>query len=355
MKMMRIFQLSCCFLLLVTSCEKEEPLTQPEKETGIAFCAGSYTNEKGFSVPCYWSGTTRKELGGEGVLAGMVSAMYVKDGVVYCAGTFSTLTRNGVHCYWIGDKLYELENVLYATPTCITYNNGEVYTGGQYVDSTLTEHSCYWKGAKIVRLPDNGYKTRINCIATEPSGTVYCAGNDNSISAGAPYYWENSTPHYLSNNEGDVKCIEIAGDIIYFGGYGNAFINPTFGYNTHRPCYWIKNDTQTHNISEDPGNCLAICNSNGSIYFGGNVDTFEGGQYDSNPECCYWKLNSPCNFLPESSYITALGSQENKIYCVVERKFNTGIPSFWDGSVWSDLVGATDIVNAQIRCYAVAR
>ena len=156
------------FSFLLVSCEKNT-VTDPEKETGIAFCAGNYTNTSGYQIPCYWSGTKRVDLTGVGLITGIVNAIYVNEGVVYCAGTYSTKDRSGIPCYWVNGVLHNLEATGYAIPYCITQKGGTVYSAGEYLDESSKVQSCYWVDGEMHMLPNQGFKSQIAAIGDRKS------------------------------------------------------------------------------------------------------------------------------------------------------------------------------------------
>jgi hypothetical protein len=356
MKLLRIFQLSCCFLVLGTSCEKDGPDTQPEKETGIAFCAGSYTNDKGNSVPCYWSGTKRVELTGEGLLAGMVNAIYVKDGVVYCAGTYSTAIKSGIPCYWEGKELHVLDINGPGGATCITASNGIVYCGGQYTEGN-TNYSCYWKGTSLFKLEKKPFQTHLKCIGVTESGTVYCAGSAEAESYGSPFYWKDTTFHHLSrqdvwvnwageywHHDGSVYNMDIKGESVYFGGSGDGTDHGSI------PCKWEEGTVDMTYLQNTKGECSSV-SANGTICYGGWYYPDE----HSGPRACYWPQGGTVVQLPEGGRVMAIGNRNNTIYCVVLDVPGKTHPLYWDGSLWYNMVGTEDISKAQVRCYAIAR
>ncbi len=356
MKLFQLFQLSCLILLVATSCEKEGPPSQTEKETGIAFCAGSYTNEKGLSVPCYWSGTKRVELSGEGLLAGIVNAIYVEDGIVYCAGTYSTASQSGIPCYWEGQELHVLDMDGPGGVSCITASKGIVYCGGQYSEGAVN-HSCYWKGTTRTNLQDQEFRTHLKCIGVSESGIVYCGGSSEAESYGSPCYWKDTTFIHLSRKDvwvnwageywhhnGSVYSLDIELERVYFGGSGDG--------NDHgsNPCFWEDGSVEMTYLQEARGECSSV-SANGSINYGG----WYYPNQNSGPRACYWPQGGEVVQLPEGGRVMAIGSRNTTIYCVVLDVPGKTYPVYWDGSFWYDMVGSADMSKSEIRCYAIAR
>lgn len=359
-----IISMLCCFFLV--SCEKEID-TNPDKETGIAFCAGNYTNNSGYQIPCYWSGTKRVDLTGEGLITGIVNAIYVKDGVVYCAGTYSTLVRSGIPCYWEGDVLHNLDADSYAVPYCITHTNGETYTAGEYLDESSKVQSCYWKGEEMHKLANQGYKSQIACIGVSPSGIVFCAGSNSSSYSGSPFYYKNDIYHNLSTRDilnpfsneyeyhsGEVNSLDFIGEDVFFGGSGEGV------YSSHdrlqpQPGKWKEDDISFTALSlEFDGNCQSVCAANGTVYYGGSLDPDGPNNANKMQTACYWSEGSDVRYLPDGQLVQAIGYYNSTLYCIVTGATAKTSPVYWDGSQWYDL-GSADTGKAQIRCYAIAR
>jgi hypothetical protein len=58
-------------------------------------------------IPCYWTGTTKTDLAGDGTHDASVSSIYVSEGTVYTAGSYNNGTIN-IPCYWKGTKRIDL-------------------------------------------------------------------------------------------------------------------------------------------------------------------------------------------------------------------------------------------------------
>ncbi|NVO20194.1 MAG: hypothetical protein HXX13_10860 [Bacteroidetes bacterium] len=365
---LKILAISFISIQLLSSCEKKTDMVT-ESDPGVAFCAGSYTNENGYQVPCYWSGTSRVELKGEGLITGVVNAIYVVNGIVYCAGTYSSAKKSGIPCYWEGSLLHVLDAAGYAVPSCITHAGGITYTGGEYLDETNKVQSCYWKGSAIHKLSDQGYNSKVICIGVTSSGNVFCAGSNSSTYTGSPYYYKNDEYHHLSVNDilnpfshaydyhsGEVKGLDIVGEEVFFGGSGEGVYSAWAGGTQPQPGKWKEDDVAFTALSIDyDGSCQSVCAANGTVYYGGNLDP--DGPNNNNKEltACYWQEGTDVTFLPDGQLVQAIGYYKSTLFCVVTGISGKSNPVYWDGAQWYELVGSTDIGKAQLRCYAIAR
>ena len=360
-----IISMLCCLFLV--SCEKGID-TNPQKETGIAFCAGNYTNNSGYQIPCYWSGTKRVDLTGEGLITGIVNAIYVKEGVVYCTGTYSTKDRSGIPCYWVGGVLHNLEATGYAIPYCITQKGGTVYSAGEYLDETSKVQSCYWVDGEMHMLPNQGFTSKIAAIGVSASGNVYCAGSNSSTYTGSPFYYKNNEYHNLSVKDilnpfsheyeyhpGEVKSLDFIGEEVFFGGKGEG-VYSSYERLQPQPGKWKEDDISFTALStEFDGSCQSVCATAGTVYYGGNLDPDGPNNANKMLTACYWSEGSDVTYLPDGQLVQAIGIYNSTLYCIVTGATGKTHPIYWDGSNWYDLVGESEIANAQVRCYAIAR
>jgi hypothetical protein len=151
---------------------------------GAVYAAGYYSG----NTACFWVDGVKTDLNGYAA-----SALAVDSGTVYTAGSYLDGARR-VPCYWIGTSRTELpgDGTNDANATGIAVSRGAVYTVGYYNDGSI-DKACIWKGTARTDLPGDGtHESQALGIAAY-GGTVYAAGYYNDGSVNRACYWTGST------------------------------------------------------------------------------------------------------------------------------------------------------------------
>jgi hypothetical protein len=116
-----------CVLFLITSCgsNTSEKSVTPQTFAGYYFDGTKH-------IACYWTGTTRTALSGEGYAT---SPVVSANGTIHTAGVYTNGTA-WLPCYWTGTTRTELTMPAGATDAfalSVAVSGGKVYTAGYYL------------------------------------------------------------------------------------------------------------------------------------------------------------------------------------------------------------------------------
>ena len=155
----------------------------------------TYKTTIGTAKPCYWEGTTLKDLPlPTDAVYGVVSAIYVSGNTVYTAGYIYKGTK--LPCYWVNQSGPTTLHTNLGKATGIQVVNGKTYIAGWYA-----VYPCFWtltndnKGLPV-GLPgpagSNGGKTTSIYVS---GSTIYLAGwyQMDSGNQEFPCYWNGNT------------------------------------------------------------------------------------------------------------------------------------------------------------------
>jgi hypothetical protein len=248
-----------------------------------------YYNDGLKDIPCYWNGTTRIDLAGDGVNdAYAFSPTVSSGGMVYAAGYYyDGLTDLQIPCYWAGTARTDLgDGTNNAYAYSIAVSGGTVYTAGFYYDIASDRYiPCYWTGTIRTDLPSaNGNHAFASSIVIS-GGTVYTAGYYFDGTKQIPCYWTGTTRTDLGDGTKDAYAYSIAvsGGTVYTAGYYFDYDAPN-NMNMWIPCYWTgATRTDLPNVNSNQAYATSIAISGGTVYTAGfYVDA--GGYYKP----CYW-------------------------------------------------------------------
>lgn len=213
-------------------------------------------------VPCYWSGTRRIDLAGDGVHDARARACAVSAGTVFSAGWWNDGTKD-VACYWSGTTRTDLvdDQGHAAQATSIAVLGDAVYVGGQWFDGT-TSRACYWQGAQRVDL-DSGNPAGSGVWSIVVSDrTVYTAGWRNNGSRDVACFWTGTRRTDLDGGTRDsyANAMTVSKGIVYSAGAWD------WDGKDSKPCYWV--GARRTNIASR-GGAWTINVSNGVVTAGG--------------------------------------------------------------------------------------
>ncbi len=344
--------------------------------------AGSYFDGAKW-IPCYWTGTIRTDLSGDGTNNALAFSPAVSSGgAVYTAGYYSDGTKN-IPCYWSGSRRIDLpgDGVHDASGTSLAVSGGTVYTAGSYYNGR-NHIPCFWTGTTRTDLHVFPYavpignplevvvaesaQSNLNWIDVRKDGyplsiavsdgTVYTAGYmadpftwGSPASLHTPCYWKGTAPTILDAGLNDAAALSIAvsGGTVYTAGY----YAPTYWLyfktadypqgiaSPHAtPCYWAGNTRV-----DLPGNgahdayAYSIAISGRTVYTAGCYS--DGVKYIP----CYWVGTTRVDLPGDGTHnayaasITVIGGT---VY--VAGNYSDGtkvIPCYWVGATRTDLPG----------------
>ncbi len=307
-------------------------------ESPIIYTAGSYKDDSGKRIACYWKGTNCVPLPGNEAEA---KSIEVFNGIVYTVGSYNNGEKNRA-CLWIGTNRKDLE-----TNTDIACNaeditispGGTVFIAGSYYD-TLKEVNtvCYWKVngevTERINLSVLEGKRESSAYSIAVSGDiVYMAGNyrDDALNY-TGCYWKGEKRTDLADKT-YIESIFISGEDIYVSGSNNGF-----------PCYWKNGRPIDLALKENckSGRARSITVFNGTVYTAGIY-------YDSSNEInsCYWTGTNRTE-LTEDLEINSYGEVHSITVGVDGIVYIAGYilrpdwniyPCYWKGSTRFDLPG----------------
>ncbi|HNW30504.1 MAG TPA: hypothetical protein PKN50_18660 [Spirochaetota bacterium] len=255
-----------------------------------------------------------------------ISALTVFNDTVYCAGYYSDPSMTP--CYWENQTKHDLTYGLGATSIFVTAgniyigvnadNSGGYFVNGQYnplTDNGQISGISVYNGKVYAYGYDEkrdlaywvqGVKTNIGISFNENTlkgmfisgGDVYLCGNSNSPNQ--PFYFKNTTPHYLEPEGTNYRAQDIAvvGDDVYVAGY---YIIDAY---RNQACYWkngIRTDIANPIGSGVSSEARAIAIRDGDVYMAGN---FSNDQVPMNT-ACFWKNGVRYNLESEDSNSSA--------------------------------------------------
>jgi hypothetical protein len=270
------------------------------KVEATVYVAGYY-NDGTIDHPCYWEGTNRRDLPGDGVHQARAYDIFLAGGIVYTTGYYNN-GSNKIPCYWEGTTRHNLEDSsVRGESYSIFIADGKVYTSGYYRDA----------GGKNV-----------------------------------PCYWEGTTRHDLPcSNSGVANTIFVSGSVVYTAGYYND--------GRTKACYWQGTDSCSDLPHDNNGEAESVYFADGKIYFSGYYTDLEGKT--STP--CYWVCDegiiSRCD-LPGSGKGEGDASMANEIKVINDKIYTVGshydgvktVPCYWVGTNRYDLDGGGGYAGA---------
>ncbi|MGE5529068.1 MAG: hypothetical protein ACM3X6_07995 [Patescibacteria group bacterium] len=269
---------------------------------GEVYTAGYYKNGA-VSTPCYWVGTTRHDLElGTGAIMGHASSIFVDgDGTVYTAGQYRSGTGDIVPCYWEGTERHDLSvtsSEAGAMDICIA--GGVVYIAGYYKGAT-EDIACLWVDGVLTSLPLASLFEGEDAYAFSvfvDGGTVYLSGShySNTAHRSIPCYWvktpETVAMYALSGvaetREDAAHAILVEDGVVYAAGaHYDSGIGQTI------PCYWVVTEVGTaeglerYDLAYGTGEPYATAKDISRT--GGTI--YAAGHYEdgSIDQACYWR------------------------------------------------------------------
>jgi hypothetical protein len=130
--------------------------SEKKEDQPTIYTVGVYYNAGLKRIPCYWTGTTRTNLAGDGTHEALAGSIFVSGGTVYTAGSYDDGSKF-IPCYWTGTTRRDLadDGAQYAYAYSIFVSGGTVYTAGHYDDGSKWI-PCYWTGTTKTNLPGDG-------------------------------------------------------------------------------------------------------------------------------------------------------------------------------------------------------
>ena len=161
------------------ACSASPESPQPPEDARRVYTAGQYFDGSKF-IPCYWTGTTRTNLAGDGTHDAGANAVFVDGGTVYTAGYY--IDGAGFRpCYWRGTVRTDLPGGGdKAFAYSIFVSGGTVYTAGCFFDG-VKDVPCYWT-----------HEADASALFVS-AGTVFTAGYYSNGLRNIPCYWRGTT------------------------------------------------------------------------------------------------------------------------------------------------------------------
>ena len=102
------------------------------EDSRIVYTAGSYNNGLR-QIPCYWAGTVRTDLAGDGTHSATAMCVYVSGGTVYTSGHYGDGSKQ-IPCFWTGTTRTDLpgDGTHDSFAESIFVSAGTVYISGFY-------------------------------------------------------------------------------------------------------------------------------------------------------------------------------------------------------------------------------
>jgi len=200
----------------------------------VIYNAGWYLNES-VQTPCYWAGTRRVDLAGDGVHDARARACAVSEGTVYSAGWWNDGAKD-IACYWAGTSRTDLagDEASGSQATAIAVSGDTVYTGGQWNDGSKWI-PCYWQGTRRVDLDSSGSSNSGVWSMAVSGGTVYCSGWWNNGTRDIACFWTGTRRTDLDGGAKSsyANVMTVSNGVVYTGG--------TWDWNgkTSKACYWV--------------------------------------------------------------------------------------------------------------------
>lgn len=232
--------LTAIFLLLIISCKKNAPTTQPEPPV----------------VP------------DPPVIVDTKPGLYIT-------------TNSGKAGYWLNDEFISLSNSKSATRD-ILVNGKDVYICGSYYSGTKNE-ACYWKNNTLTLLPGTQGDAEATAIVVQ-NNTVLVAGSERQPNGALmPVYWKDGVKIALvfSGKYGEARGIALQGNDVYICGYIIKDLTTLIG----QACCW-KNDKYVElSVDAISSSADGIAINGADVYIIGN--TSKVGENANVP--VYWK------------------------------------------------------------------
>ncbi len=200
----------------------------------VIYNAGWYLNGS-LQIPCYWAGTRRIDLAGDGVHDARARACAVSEGTVYSAGWWNDGARDTA-CYWAGTSRTDLtgDEARGSQATSIAVLGDTVYTGGQWNDGNRWQ-PCYWQGTRRVDLDSTGSPNSGVWSIAVSGGVVYTAGWWNDGTRDIACFWTGTR---RTDVDGGAKgsyanAIAVSNGLVYAAGAWD------WDGKASKACYWV--------------------------------------------------------------------------------------------------------------------
>jgi len=317
------------------------------------YVAGSFQNDSGIYVPCFWIGTERTSLpANTETYNACATAIYLYGGTIYTAGYYYNGTKQ-VACYWAGTTKTDLvvtTNPGYSTTaTSIYVTSSGVYTGGYYSDG-LYGRPCYW--ADTTRQDFYRPASASSSVASiyVYDNTVYASGKYLNGDYYVPCYWAGASTLDIDTRKdlavtgetthGYAQSIYVtSGPTVYTGGF-------CVTSSVWTACYWsgqTRQDLVVAGASDTSAN--SICISDGTIYAAGNY------WLGTSMVPCYWHGTGAsmtkqdldpgsCQLMEATSICVSDGTVYTAGYG--RDVYYASDPCLWTGTVKTELEGHRD-------------
>lgn len=239
---------------------------------GTVYSCGNLNKDNTPDSACYWAGSTRTDLAGDGTRSAYAFAITVDSGHVYVAGYYQNSSTK-VPCYWKDGVRVDLPGTYYEA-SALAIKGGKPYIAG--FEYTGTD-PCYWADGTKVSLDRTGLTNARAQAITIADGKIYVAGRGTSATSTIPCLWTDGARTDVSM--GVYTNAKVSGMTVMNGSVylcGDEYLG-----SKDVACYW---NGSTHTILSEtyPGFANCMTSYNGTLYTGGRI-------YITLPyTACYW-------------------------------------------------------------------